>query len=186
MPAVDRGDRGGCAAVLHLAVAAAAEPPGGARDGGVPGWGAAVTAEDRVYCGTVGNHRWSSDGACVIREDAPLPRLDRLAVRLELGACAWLSGEDMKSATADRVVEWVEAVPATPDPEAMVHGRFVPVLRFGDRIDQIRIPEWPVSRVIRVWRAGEVVAFIAPLVRGRSRGRAVPLGPYLESAAVTP
>lgn len=45
MPAVDRGDGGARAAVLHLAVAAAAEPPGGARDGAVrPGWGAAVSA----------------------------------------------------------------------------------------------------------------------------------------------
>lgn len=140
---------------------------------------------DRVYCAIIGAHRWSSDGACAIREDAPLPRLDKLAVRLEIGACRWQSIEDVGAATADRIIEWAEAVPAMPDPGAMVHGRFVPVLRFGDRIDQIRIPEWPVSRVIRVWRAGEAIAFVAPLVTGRNRrSRATPLRPYLQTEGV--
>ena len=142
---------------------------------------------DRVFCAIVGAHRWSSDGACLIREDAPLPRLDKLAVALavalELGACAWQSFEDAGSATVDRIIEWTKAVPAMPDPGAMFHGRFVPVLRHGDRIDQIRIPEWPVARVIRVWRAGQVVAFIAPLTwGGRKRGRATSLRPYLQTA----
>lgn len=139
---------------------------------------------DRVFCAVVGGRQWSSDGACMIREDVPLPRLDKLAVALELGAHAWQSFDGVDSTTTDRIIEWTEAVPAMPDPAAMFHGRFVPVLRFGDRIDQIRIREWPVSRVIRVWRAGEAVAFVAPLMVGQRRSRATPLRPYLQPVEV--
>jgi hypothetical protein len=143
-----------------------------------------VTAVGRIFHVTFRGHQWSSDGACLVRDDQPLPELDELTEEGSdrgMVGWMWLGPEAFDPKLLPMMESWAESA-TDADPTAVVHSRFRPMLGAADHVDQVAIPEWPKSRVVRVWRGGEVVAFIAPIVRMECLGEddvVVDVGRYL-------
>ena len=124
---------------------------------------------DRPTFEAVGR-RWSSDCTVLVREDCPSPTtqgdLSGLPwdwIRKE--RCTqerWLAFlTDVTAALRRATTETTRPVPAS----LRCAGRMLPVLAAGDRWRHLPA-RGAASRHVIVYRAGEVIAFVAPLRRG--------------------